>query len=207
MNIRSLDNRDLLDQSYPLIQWSLSKKGKFKINRIIQSKVERLKQDYGLEHDEILNSQCEQFLGKKIYRNYDQTTSKSTFIVHCTNYGLNREIRKLNRQKKNYSEVSLEEFLPENSDDQLGSSLGYLEKLGITGLYETDTPEDLCIAKELLGIILDHFGKDDTMVLLGIKDRRDEAERLSIKYHTYCKRLKRKVQSFIPILKQHGYLN
>ncbi len=102
--------------------------------------------------------------------------------------------------------MSLVEFLPENSDDQLGSSLGYLEKLGISGLHETDTPEDLYIAKELLGFILDHFGKDDTMVLLGIKDRRDEADRLSIKYDTYCKRLNRKVQSFIPILKEHGYL-
>ena len=207
MKMHSLDNEDIRDQSYPLIQWSLSNKGKFKINRSIQSKVERLKQDYGFEHDEILNSQCEHFLGKKIYRKYDETKSKSTFIVHCTNYGLNREIRKQHRQKNNYTEVALVDFLPENSDDQLGSSIGYLEKLGIDGLYEADTPEDLCIAKELLGLILDHFGKDDTQVLLGIKDRQDEAERLSIKYHTYCKRLNRKVQSFIPILKQHGYLN
>ena len=103
--------------------------------------------------------------------------------------------------------MSLAEFLPENSDDQPGSSLGYSEKPSVSGLYATDTPEDIYIAKELLGLILNHFGKNDTMVLLGIKDRRDEADRLSIKYDTYCKRLNRKVQSFIPILKQHGYLD
>jgi len=73
-------------------------------------------------------------------------------------------------------------------------------------LFEKTTPEDICIAKELLGLIMDHYGKDDAMVILGIKDREKMAEQLSMNYHSYCKRLQRKTTVFKQILKKCGYL-
>ena len=93
----------------------------------------------------------------------------------------------------------------ECSDDYFGSTLSFLEKLGAEGLINYTTPEDLVIAKQLLELIIDHFGEDDAMVLMDIRDRHDEAERTSIPYHTYCKRLQRKIKSFIPILDKSGY--
>jgi hypothetical protein len=54
-------------------------------------------------------------------------------------------------------------------------------------------------------LIYDHFGEDDAEVILGYKDRQTEADRLSIRYDTYCKRLSRKIRTFLPILKDAGY--
>ena len=54
-------------------------------------------------------------------------------------------------------------------------------------------------------LIIDHFGEDDAEVLLGYSDRQTEAKRLSISYDTYCKRLSRKIHSFVPVLMAAGY--
>jgi len=93
----------------------------------------------------------------------------------------------------------------QSTDGYCGSSVSYLEKSGADGLVDYTTPEDLVIAKELLKIIFNHFGEDDARVLLGYKDRRTEAERLSISYDTYSKRLQRKITTFLPVLKEAGY--
>ena len=77
--------------------------------------------------------------------------------------------------------------------------------LGADGLVDYTTPEDLVIAKELMELIIDHFGEDDAEVLLGYSDRLSESARLSISYYTYCKRLSRKIDSFLPILENAGY--
>ncbi len=77
--------------------------------------------------------------------------------------------------------------------------------LGADDLVDYTTPEDLIIAKELMELIIDHFGENDAKVLLGYSDRHTEADRLSISYNTYCKRLSRKIRSFLPILKNAGY--
>ena len=77
--------------------------------------------------------------------------------------------------------------------------------LGADGLVDYTTPEDLVIAKELIDLVIDHFGEDDADVLLGYSDRLSESARLSISYDTYCKRLSRKIKSFQPILENAGY--
>ena len=77
--------------------------------------------------------------------------------------------------------------------------------LGADNLVDYTTPEDLIIAKELMELFMNNFGEDDTEVLLGYSDRHTEADRLSISYDTYCKRLSRKIHSFLPILKNAGY--
>lgn len=63
------------------------------------------------------------------------------------------------------------------------------------------------IGKELMQMALDFFGEEDLEVLLGAKDRAEEANRLGIKYDTYQKRLERKRQRFKTILIQAGYID
>ena len=200
-----MDRQDLLNQSIPLLKLSLSNSGKLKINRKIQYKINLLKNHFDLEDDEILNSLFDRFLEGEIYHKYDPEKALSTFIVYCTDYNLNRELRKQRNRAKNYPDVPFDDISPERNNGESNSSLPYLKNLGIDGLFEKTTPEDICIAKELLGLIMDHYGKDDSKVILGIADRKEMAEQLSMNYHSYCKRLQRKTSEFKQILKNHGY--
>ena len=103
----------------------------------------------------------------------------------------------------------MDTFAEESTDGYCGSAISFLENLGAEGLIDYTTPEDLIIAKELMELIIDHFGEDDADVLLGHSDRQTEANRLSISYDTYCKRLSRKIarkmDSLLLILKNAGY--
>ncbi len=200
-----MDRQELLNQSYQQFKWALSNAGNLNINRKTQYKTRRLNQDYGIEQDEILNNLFEEFLSKKHYEKYDAEKSLSTFAVHYTNYNLNTQIRRQRNEKKNFPKISLDGLAQQSSDGYCGSSVSFLGELGADGLVEYTTPEDLVIAKELMELIYDHFGENDAEVLLGYKDRRTEAERLLIRYDTYCKRLSRKIRAFQPVLKDAGY--
>ena len=200
-----MEQQELLNQSYQQFEQTLSFNGNFKINRIIGYKTRRLKYEYGLEDDEILNVLFVEFLDKKLYEKITPDKTLSTFIVHTTNYGLSTQIRERQREKRNYPSISLDGLAEESSDGYCGSAISFLEDLGADGLVDYTTPEDLVIAKELMELIIDHFGEDDAEVLLGYSDRQSESNRLSIDYYTYCKRLSRKIHSFLPILKNAGY--
>ena len=200
-----IDQKELLNQSFQKFEWALSGNGYFKINKKIKYKVRKLEQDYDIKRAEILNNAFENLLDKKHYEKYDSEKSLSTFIVHYTNYDLNIQIRKQRNEKKNYPKISLDGLAKQSSDGYCGSSISFLEKIGADGLVDYTTPEDLVIAKELLEIIINHFSENDTKVLLGYTDRRTEAERLSITYDAYSKRLFRKTRDFIPVLEEAGY--
>ncbi len=200
-----IEQKELLNQSFHKFKWALSGNGNFKINKTIQYKVRKLEQDYDIEQDEILNNAFEKLLDKKHYEKYDSKKSLSTFTVHYTNYNLNIQIRKQRIEKKNYPKISLDGLAQQSFDGYCGSSVSFLEKLGADGLIDYTTPEDLVIAKELLEIIINHFSENDARVLLGYTDRRTEAERLSISYDAYSKRLQRKISAFLPVLKEAGY--
>ena len=200
-----MEQQELLNQSYQQFKQALSSNGNFKINRIIGYKSRRLKYEYGLEDDEILNAIFCEFVSKKLYEKITPDKTLSTFIVHTTNYGLNGQLRKQRQEKQNYPSIYLDALAEDSSDGYCGSAVSFLEMLGADGLVDYTTPEDLVIAKELMDLIIDHFGEDDTKVLMGYSDRQTESNRLSISYATYCKRLFRKIQSFLPILKNAGY--
>jgi hypothetical protein len=200
-----MEQQELLNQSHQQFKQALSGNGNFKINRIIVYKTRRLKYEYGLEMDEILNGLFDEFLRKHLYEKITPEKTVSTFIVHTTNYGLNVQLRKQQQEKRNYPSISLDGLAQESSDGYCGSAVSFLEDLGADGLVDYTTPEDLVIAKELMELIIDHFGEDDAEVLLGYSDRLSESNRLSISYDTYCKRLSRKIHSFVPVLKAAGY--
>jgi hypothetical protein len=200
-----MERQELLNQSYQQFEQALSRNGHLKINQIIRYKSRRLKGEYGLEDDEIQNVIFCEFLDKKLYEKITPDKTLSTFIVHTTNYVLNVQLRKHQQEKRNYPRISLDSLAEESSDGYCGSAVSFLENLGADGLVDYTTPEDLVIAKELMELIIDHFGEDDAEVLLGYSDRQTESNRLSISYDTYCKRLSRKTRSFLLILKKAGY--
>ena len=200
-----MEQQELLNQSYQQFEQFLSGNGNFKINRMIGYKTRRLKNEYGLEDDEILNGLFVEFLDKKLYEKITPGKILSTFIVHTTNFGLSGQLRKQQQEKRNSPSISLDGLAEGSADGYCGSATSFLETLGADGLVDYTTPEDLVIAKELLELIFDHFGEDDAEVLLGYSDRQTEAKRLSISYDTYCKRLSRKIHTFLPILKNAGY--
>lgn len=156
-----MEQQDLLNQSYQQFKQALSRNGNFKINRKIEYKSRRLKSEYGLEDDEILNAIFCEFLRKKLYEKITPDKTVSTFIVHTTNYGLNGQLRKHQQEKRNYPSTSLDSLAKESSDGYCGSAISFLEMLGANDLVDYTTPEDLVIAKELMELIIDHFGEDD----------------------------------------------
>lgn len=194
-----------MNQSYQHFKRAISGNGNFKINRKIECKIRWLKDEFGLEANEILNDLFYEFLNKELYGKITPEKTLSTFIVHTTNYGLNGQLRKQKQEKRNYPCISLDALVEESADGYCGSAISFLERIGADGLVDYTTPEDIVIAKELMYLIIDHFGENDAKVFLGYSDRHTEANRLSIKYDTYCKRLSRKIISFLPILKNAGY--
>ena len=103
-----MEQQELLNQSYQQFKQTLSGNGNFKINRIIGYKTRRLKYEYGLEDDEILNGLFDEFLSKKLYEKITPDKTLSTFIVHTTNYMLNIQLRKQQQEKRNYPSISLD---------------------------------------------------------------------------------------------------
>ena len=120
-----MDRQDLLNQVIPMLKLSLSNSGKLKINRKIQYKINLLKNHFDLEDDEILNSLFDRFLEGEIYHKYDPEKALSTFIIYCTDYNLNRELRKQRASAKNYPAVSFDDVSPERNNGESNSSLPY----------------------------------------------------------------------------------
>ncbi|BBO93224.1 hypothetical protein [Desulfosarcina ovata] len=80
----------------------------------------------------------------------------------------------------------------------MGTSIESLERDGVEGLIDEDDPERILLGKELLEAAVNHFGKSDLAVILGLKETRAEAKRLGIRYDTYRKRLQRKIDIYRP---------
>jgi hypothetical protein len=201
-----LDREELLNESYSQFQWSLSNRGKYEINQMIQSKVKYLNEAYGLEREDMRQHLFENFLARRHYQKYDPGKTKlSTFVTHYTNLSLANLIRSYETLDKNYREIPLDEGTDDARDNR-GCSLAYLEGLGHEGMVDWTTPEDNYNGKELWNLMVDFFDEDDVLVLMGFKDRHAEAKRLGIDYHAYRKRLNRKVSAFKSLLKELGYL-
>ena len=184
------DTDTILDQSFELLQKILSNKGKLNINRKIHYKIERLCREHGYKPKEILGALAEIYLRKRLYEKYQAETALSTFMLHFINYSLNALSRKCDTHRRHYHEIFLED----------------LDGLESDCIAEITTPEDLIIGKQLLELMIKHYGIEDVLVLLGHEDRQAAADRLKLTYESYCKRLFRKTLLFLPILDHAGYL-
>ena len=190
---------DLRDESYYQFELSLTTYGKFKKNLRIKAKVRHLEENLRLNHDDILHELFEHYLSGEYHENYDPDKAKfSTFIVDYVNKNLNNLLLKAKRRKKREGPT----FLDKDVDDLSDS---FLKQHGIDETFETITPEDYLIAKELVELIQDHYGIDNADVLLGKKDRRSFAKEMGIDYYAYCKRLNRLTSAFKQVLADAGY--
>jgi len=196
----------IIDESFETMLKILSNKGTLDMNRKINYKIDRLRKDHGFKRKEILSSLAEAYLIKKLYEKYRAENALSTFILHSINYMLNGMLRKCDTQRRHFHEISLEKMLRECTGNLEEVSLDFLSRLGADCLVEFTTPEDLIIGKQLFELMINHYGIEDVMVLLGYEDRKTAADRLNLTYESYCKRLLRKTLLFLPVLDQAGYL-
>jgi len=203
-----ISREDLLTGSYQQFRWALSHCGKGSINKMIQHKAKILNEIFGLDRDDLLHEIFENYLVKKHYRKFDPKRGRlSTFITHYTDKYLNHIIRKYNTLDNNRIDT-----IPEDCDDVLDDHnrarrpLSFYEKRGLAdNLIEKRTPEDLCIAKELWEVIVKIVGLNDTLVLMGLRDRHEEAQRKGMNYYSYCQRLHRKKSLLRSVLSELGY--
>ena len=197
---------DLLNQSVREIKKALSGIGKFRINRRIRYKVRSLKEGHGFSGDEILSAVFDDFLSKGLYLKCHPSKTLSTFFVYFVNYSLNILIRRQLNEERCFPKVSLDSIARAAHDNEWGSSASFLENDSGGRLADEITPEDLLVAKELQELISNHFGEDDSEVLLGHRSRESEAKQLNISEAAYSKRLQRKTGAFKDVLKEAGYI-
>ena len=198
---------ELMAKTYILLEKSISGSGILPINKAIKITVRRLNEDHGLERKDILHSIFEDYVEKECFKKHQpEKTQLATFVTHFTHYDLRNLKRKHDRFKKNYPVIPFEEWPKESIKRQDGSKKRSHEKqLAAMGAFEKDTPEDFFVAKELLELVHTHYGEDDAKVILGLMDRKTQAQRLSVPYDTYRKRLDRKNRTFRKVLKRAGY--
>jgi hypothetical protein len=203
-----MSREELLSQSYQQFRWALSHCGKGSINKSIQRKVRILDEILGVSPEDILHEIFGNYLVKKHYRKFDPARGKlSTFITHYTDKYLNHSIRKYNTVDNNKIDTIREDYEDAlNDNNRAHHSLLFYEKRGLADdVIETETPEDLCIANELWKLIVEIVGLNDALVLMGLKDRHDEADRKGMNYYSYCQRLHRKRLLLRSVLQELGY--
>ena len=203
--------QDLLADVYLLMNFYLSGEGNLELNRFIGRKVQVLKNKYRLSKNDILHYIYTDFITKKLYDKYDPCKSKrTTFTAHCTNYLLQNLLKKHNamKEKPHFSTVSFDELYEQKkeNDDHLGSNIHCWKENGLPSLSNKITPEDEYIGMELQGMVDDHFGELYGQVISGYLTKHDAADKHNVKYNTFCKSFRRKLDGFIPVLSGTGYL-
>jgi hypothetical protein len=139
------------------------------------------------------------------YRKYDRKHSLSTWVVNYIYKNINNLVRK-------YRPRSLDEDVDDRSDifDEayVNFRVEYEDYLDFANIStSTDDPENILLAKELMNLMLGFFGELDLQVLLGMRDRYEVSEAQELTYDAYTKRLNKRVERFIRILKRLGYLD
>ena len=186
----------MLAEAYKNLEWALFSKGKFGINGSIQRKVRYLNKLHNIEREDLLHDIFEEFISKEIYEKAMKASGKlSTFMTHYANLSLLNIIKKYKRF--NIKRISLTDNYEDTFDQKWRYSLLYLERIELSeGLVERNTPEDLYFAKELYEKMKNFLGKENAEVLIGMRTRKEEAERRGVNYQTYRKQLYRQTLEF-----------
>ena len=205
------DHEEQLAESYRLFNDILSGTGKLNLNVSIAKKVKELDK-HGLSKNDLLHIIFANYIDSKSYHRFDRAkASLVTYLLNVTNNQLKQILRDCKAGHMGYDKlISWEEFYRDSDFDEegrLGSSLGYWENRGVPGLSTKTTPEDILVEKELRDLLEEHYGKFDADIIMGGKDRKVAAKKLGMKYFSYCKRLQRNKDSFLPVLVVAGYIN
>ena len=182
---------------------------------------------YEISVKEIQHYVYDKFTEKSVIEEYDPTRSSlKTYTAHKT-------LGKIRDMRKSYDRIygknqfkllkvfhSHNSFIPENNfcvrynnDPIDGPTLPEHEEKLYTKdqvaifnrLIEYRTPEDILIDKEATTLVHEYFDEIDVLVLEGLIDRKQAAERLSLPYETYSKQLQRKINSFKILATKAGY--
>ena len=202
-----MDRESLLIESYRLFEMTLSGRGNLEINGKIKKKVDYLKKRYNLGAGDLLHTLFMTFIEHRHYEKYDPAKTRlATFVAHYIRYALLDLIKKYDAAFDGFIEVPLSQGEDEKMPRSGASlSLSYLERRGLDTVIDYSSPEGHYAAKQLAQLISDHFDENEILVLVGFKTRESEAERLSVSYECYCKRLARKTAAFFAKLKAAGY--
>ncbi len=201
------DNETLLINCMKLI-WDYidGSGGKHGIHKSIQRHVKFLYHRYGITRPEIISRLFYSFQKRECHVKFDPSRSPlKKYVAWFAYYQLLTIKEQCRQHLKKSRTIPLSELFTGDRISRGGCSIKPYERQGIEGLTNSNSPEDEIIGKELMQMALDHFGEADLKVLLGVRDRADEAERLNIDYFTYCKRLTRKTQRFRSYLQEIQY--
>ena len=198
----------LVDCFMLILNFIKGRGGKIGIQNSILRHVKQLYHRYGITRDEIASRLFTTFQDRKRHLKYDaERASLENYVAWFVYYQLLTIKDQCRQHLKKSKTIPLSELYIGDRIPRGGSSIEPYEREGMDGLTNPNTPEDELIGKELLQMALDFFGDEDLSVLLGARDRADEAERLGVDYYSYCKRLKRKTQRFRSYLDKIGYFD
>ena len=198
----------LLIESYKLIYRYIRQGGNLWINRSIQKNVKWLYHRYGITRKEIIEFLKWRFKSQKWHHKFNPNRScLNTYVLNFCYYGILSLVRECKKHDAGINHIPLSQNPKGDKISPIGRSYESYEQRGSADLVDSNTPEELLIGKELMQMALDFFGKEDLEVLLGVKDRETEAERLGISYDAFLKRLNRKRARFQSILKKTDYLD
>ena len=196
---------DLLTPCVVLISRYLNNKGQaLKLGNSIRLLARTLYHRYCLSREELTSIIFDTFQRRKRHLKYDpERSTLESYVAWFIYYSLQTILRQYSQSNT----ITLSELGRGEEFKKQGISTDFMERHGIEGLINRETPEDLLIWKELLKETYKFFGKHDWRVLVGLNDRKAEAIRLRIDYDIYRKRLLRKCVIFRIYLQNIGYFD
>jgi hypothetical protein len=213
------DDNKILQEAYECIDKQLwNKKSQFPAVAKASVITGQLRRKSWLTQNEIHRHVFMKFLEQKKYETFDPAKgSLSTYTGHHTFY----EVRDLQReQNSTYKNEAMflysvedkylnliwqSDALPKSLTEKTWKPLLRSQSPLLDGFAESESPEDILIKKEFWGLVSAHYDEVDIMVLLGRMKKTEAAAELQINYDAFCKRLKRKNDSFRIIATKAGH--
>jgi len=216
----SEDHNNIVKEAYVCIGRQLrNKKSQFPAVAKASVIADQIRREFWLTQSEIRRHVFMKFQEQKKYETFDPAKgSLRTYTGHHTFL----EVRELKREQQRlkgkestflycvvdddrnphwYSDTLPDSVVKNDNWKPLLKSQSPL----LDRLTESESPEDILIKKEFWGLVCAHYDEVDVMVLLGKMKKTEAAAELQINYDAYCKRLKRKNDSFRIIATKAGH--
>ena len=191
-----------LNKHYAAFKWAVSKnwKDKNRLYKSIQYKTEVLMQEYCLSEQQIIDELFEEYWERGHYRKFDETKgSLNNWIARYVSFYLNNFIRRCAVRAKNDPGQNIDPL-----DQRNWANLVWLDKDNERDdpdyqseiVFDHTTPEDLCIAKEMLEFILGHFNEKEIAYLMGEIELEEAAQLSGCSPGAFRKSLERRRADF-----------